>query len=274
MISAYKLADPLTPYRALRRHFPLIAQMTRREIVGRYRGSFIGLLWSFFNPLLMLAIYTFVFGVIFKSHWTGPGAEHVNFAVILFAGLNINSMFAECANRAPMLIIDNTNFVKKVVFPLEALTWSTLGSSLFHLLVSTIVLILFELIVQGSIPWTVVIFPVVVAVFLPFVAGIVWFLSSLGVFLRDLKQAIGVVTTALMFLSPIFYPIESISPTYQKLIYINPLTVIVEASRDVVVWGRLPDWQALGLYALAACLFAWFSFNWFERSRKGFADVL
>ena len=274
MISAYKLADPLTPYRALRRHFPLIAQMTRREIVGRYRGSFIGLLWSFFNPLLMLAIYTFVFGVIFKSHWTGPGAEHVNFAVILFAGLNINSMFAECANRAPMLIIDNTNFVKKVVCPLEALTWSTLGSSLFHLLVSTIVLISFELIVQGSIPWTVVIFPVVVAVFLPFVAGIVWFLSSLGVFLRDLKQAIGVVTTALMFLSPIFYPIESISPTYQKLIYINPLTVIVEASRDVVVWGRLPDWQALGLYALAACLFAWFSFNWFERSRKGFADVL
>ncbi len=274
MISNYNLAYPLAPYQALRRHFPLIVQMSRREVIGRYRGSFIGLLWSFFNPLLMLAIYTFVFGVIFKSHWTGPGAEHVNFAVILFAGLNINSMFSECANRAPMLIIDNTNFVKKVVFPLESLSWSSLGSALFHLMISTIVLLGFELVAQGAVPWTIIFFPVVVAVFLPFVAGVIWFLSSLGVFLRDLKQAIGVVTTALMFLSPIFYPIESISPRYRSLIYLNPLTVIVEASRNVIVWGRMPDWQSLGLYAVAACLFAWFAFNWFERSRKGFADVL
>ena len=274
MKSAYRLADPLVPYRALFRHFPLISQMARREVVGRYRGSFIGLLWSFFNPLLMLGIYTFVFGMIFKSHWTGPRAENVNFAVILFAGLNINSMFSECANRAPMLIVDNTNFVKKVVFPLEVLSWSTLGSALFHLLVSTVVLLVFELIVQGSIPWTMIYFPIIIVAFLPFVAGIVWFLASLGVFLRDLKQAIGVITTSLMFLAPIFYPIESISPNYRAFVYLNPLTVIVEASRDALVWGRMPDWQALGLYALTACLFAWFAFNWFERSRKGFADVL
>jgi lipopolysaccharide transport system permease protein len=274
MTSAYQLSNPLAPYRALLRHFPLIAQLAKREIIGRYRGSFIGLFWSFFNPLLMLAIYSLVFGKLFNSHWTGPGAEHVNFAVILFAGLNINSMFSECANRAPMLIVDNTNYVKKIMFPIEALSWSTLGSALFHLLVSTLVLLAFSVLVQGSVPWTVVLFPLIVAVFLPFVAGVLWLLASLGVFLRDLKQAIGIVTTALMFLAPIFYPRQLIPLPYRGLLYLNPLTVIVEASQDVLVWGHAPDWEALGFYALAACLFAWFAFNWFERSRKGFADVL
>lgn len=274
MISAYRLADPLSPYRALHRHFSLIVQMARRDVVGRYRGSFVGLLWSFFNPLLMLMIYTFVFGVIFKSRWNDRMAGHFGFAIVLFAGLNINSMFAECANRAPMLIVENTNFVKKVVFPLEILSWSTIGSALFHLLVSTAVLLVIAFFVNGSIPWTVVLFPVVVACFLPFVVGTVWLLASLGVFLRDLKQAIGIVTMALMFLAPIMYPKDFIPESYRGWMYLNPLTVIVEASRDVLVWGRPPSWIHLGLYAAFACLFAWLAFGWFERSRKGFADVL
>ncbi|HET7369213.1 MAG TPA: ABC transporter permease [Gammaproteobacteria bacterium] len=248
--------------------------MARRDVVGRYRGSFIGLFWSFFNPLLMLAIYTFVFGVIFKSRWNAQSTGHFEFAVILFAGLNINSLFAECANRAPTLIIENTNFVKKVVFPLETLSWSAVGSALFHLLISTIVLLVFALFLHGSIPWTVVLFPLVVAAFLPFVAGTIWLLASLGVFLRDLKQAIGVITSALMFLAPIFYPKELIPPQYRDLLYLNPLTAIVEASQDVLVWGREPNWSMLGLYTLASCLFAWAALAWFERTRRGFADVL
>jgi len=274
MISIYRLRDPLAPYRALVRHFVLVVQMARRDVIGRYRGSFIGLMWSFFNPLLMLAVYTFVFGLIFKARWAGQTAGHFEFAVILFAGLNVNSLFAECANRAPTLVVENTNFVKKVVFPLEVLSWTTLGSALFHLLVSTIVLLVFSLIVRGSIPWTVVYFPIVIAVFVPFMAGLIWLLSSLGVFLRDLKQAIGIITIMMMYLSPIFYPIDMIPPRYQRLLYLNPLTLIVQASRDVLVWGRSPNWIYLAVYAIAACLFAWASFAWFERTRKGFADVL
>lgn len=274
MISAYRLSNPFSPYQALLRHFALIMQMARRDVVGRYRGSFIGLFWSFFNPLLMLAIYTFVFGVIFNSRWNEQSTGHFEFAVILFVGLNIHSLFAECVNHAPTLIIENTSFVKKVVFPLETLAWSTLGSALFHLLISTIVLLIFSLMVRGTMAWTILLFPLVVLAFLPFVAGTVWLLGSLGVFLRDLKQAIGVITSALMFLAPIFYPKELIQPPYRDLLYLNPLTVIVEASRDVLVWGRMPDWGLLGLYALASCLFAWFSFTWFERTRRGFSDVL
>lgn len=234
-----------------------------------------GLFWSFFNPLFMLMIYTFVFGVIFKSRWNTQVTGHFQFAVILFAGLNINSLFAECANRAPTLILDNTNFVKKVVFPLEVLSWSTLGSALFHLMISTVVLLVISCLVNGGyVPWTVVLFPVVIACFLPFVAGTIWLLASLGVFLRDLKQAIGIITTMLMFLAPIMYPRETIPAEYRDLLYINPLTAIVEASQDVLVWGRMPDWGHLAIYLPAACLFAWFAFVWFERTRKGFADVL
>lgn len=274
MISAYRLIDPLSPYRALFRHLALVVQMARRDVVGRYRGSFVGLFWSFFNPLLMLMIYTFVFGVIFKSRWSGQADGHFQFAIILFAGLNINSMFTECANRAPTLIVENTNFVKKVVFPLETLPWSAIGSALFHLLVSTLVLLVIEWLANGAVPWTVVLFPVVVACFLPFVAGVVWLLASLGVFLRDLKQAIGVITTALMFLAPIMYPKETIPAAFRDWMYLNPLTAIVESSQNVLVWGKQPAWGILGLYTLLSMLFAWLTFAWFERSRKGFADVL
>lgn len=274
MISGYRLSDPTAPYRALFRHFALVLQMAKRDVIGRYRGSFIGLLWSFFNPLLMLAIYGFVFGYIFKSRWVGPTGGHAEFVVILFAGLNINAMFAECANRSPMLIVENTNFVKKVVFPLETLPWSTLGSALFHLAVSTLVLLVISLFADRSVPWTVVLFPVVLACFVPFLAGTMWLFASLGVFLRDLKQAVGIITVALMFTAPIMYPRTTIPAQYRHLMLLNPLTIIVESSQDVLVWGRLPNWLLLMGYSVCSCLFAWLAFVWFERTRKGFADVL
>jgi lipopolysaccharide transport system permease protein len=272
--SAYRLTDPTSPYRALTRHFALVVQMARRDVAGRYRGAFCGLLWSFFNPLLMLVIYTFVFGVIFKSRWNAQTTDPFQYAMVLFAGLNINTLFSESANRATTLVIENTNFVKRVVFPLETLSWSTLGSGLFHLCVSTIVLLSISPLVLGHVPWTVVLFPIVVVCFLPFVAGTVWMLASLGVYLRDLKQATGIVTTALMFLAPILYPAALIPERWRFALYFNPLTIVAEASQDVLIWGRLPRWDHLAAYAVIASLFAWLAFAWFERTRKGFADVV
>lgn len=272
--SAYRLIDPLSPYIALKRHFTLIVQMAKRDVAGRYRGSFAGLFWSLFNPLLMLAIYTFVFGVLFKARWSSQEIGHLQFAIILFAGLNINTLFSECANHATTLITENTNFVKRVVFPLETLSWSVLGAALFHLLVSTGVLLVMLLIANGSIPWTVVFFPLVVACFLPFVAGVVWLLASLGVFLRDLKQVVVIITVVLMYLAPIMYPATMIPAAYRHLLYLNPLTVIVEASQNVLVWGKPPLWSHLAIYTLVSCLIAWAAFAWFEQTRKGFADVV
>lgn len=274
MLTDYRLLDPLSPYRALVRHFGLVVQMAKRDVAARYRGSFMGLFWTFFNPLLMLAIYTFVFGVIFKARWDTQVTSHIAYALILFAGLNVSTMFSECAGKASTLIVDNTNFVKKVVFPLESLSWSVLGAALFHLLISTVALLVIELIAIHSIPWTVVLFPIVVAVFLPFVAGTIWLLASFGVFLRDLKQAIAIITAAMLFLAPIFFPMSMIPGKYRILLYLNPLTVIAMASQNVLFLGRMPRWDHLGLYLLVACLFAWASFAWFQRTRKGFADVI
>ena len=272
--SAYRLLDPLSPYIALKRHFTLIVQMAKRDVASRYRGSFMGLFWSFFNPLLMLAIYTFVFGVIFKARWNVHVTSHIAFAIILFAGLNVSMMFTECANRASTLIVDNTNFVKKVVFPLETLSWSVLGAALFHLLIATVALLAIELIATHHLPWTVLLFPIVIAVFLPFMAGTIWLLASLGVFFRDLKQAIAIVTTAMMFLAPIMYPMSMIPGQYRIFLYLNPLTVIAMASQNVLFLGELPRWDHLALYFVVSCLFAWLAFAWFEKTRKGFADVV
>lgn len=270
----YRLIDPLSPYRAFFRHSELIIQMARRDVASRYKGSFMGIFWSFFNPLFMLFIYTFVFGVIFRARWNTEATGHFGFALILFAGLNISTFFTECANRAATLIIDNTNFVKKVVFPLETLAWSVLGAALFHLAISTVALLAIALCVNGGIPWTVILFPLVVICFLPFVAGSIWLLASLGVFLRDLKQVIVIATMALMYLAPILYPMTMIPERFRVFLYFNPLTIIAIASRDVLIWGVMPNWLNLAIYMLVSCLFAWAAFVWFEKTRKGFADVL
>lgn len=272
--SAYRLADPQSPYLALTRHFALVMKLARRDVAGRYRGSYAGLLWAFLNPMLMLAIYTFVFGVLFKSRWNGAATNHFQYAMVLFAGLNISAFFAECANRATTLVIEHANFVKRVVFPLETLAWSTVGSALFHLFVSTAVLLLVSPFVMGGVAWTALLFPIVVACFLPFVAGSVWLLASLGVYLRDLKQVVGIATTALLFLAPILYPNTLVPVRFRDWLYVNPLTVIAEASQNTLVWGRPPTWSHLGIYVLVSGLFAWLAFAWFEQTRKGFADVV
>ncbi|MGS1013936.1 ABC transporter permease [Rhodanobacter sp. UC4450_H17] len=271
---AYRLADPSSPYRALSRHFSLIVQIARRDVAKRYRGSFAGLFWTFFNPMLMLVIYTFVFGVIFNGRWNDRVTGHFQYAIVLFAGLNINAVFSECANRATTLIEENANYVKRVLFPLEALSWSTLGAALFHLIVSTVALLTLSLIINQHIPWTVVFFPVVVTCFLPFMAGAIWLLASLAVYLRDIRQVVSLITVALMFLAPILYPKEMIPENYRYLLYLNPLTVIAEASQDVLLWGKPPVWSHLAAYTLVSSIFAWGSFAWFEQTKKGFADVL
>jgi lipopolysaccharide transport system permease protein len=248
--------------------------MAWREVVGRYRGSLLGVLWSFFNPLLLLLVYTFVFGHIFKTRWGLPNEGTAEFAILLFVGLIVHSFFAECANRAPSLIVSNPNFVKKVVFPLETLTWVAVGGALFHSLVSTTVLLIAVALVLGRIPFTVIAFPLVLLAFLPAVAGTVWLLSSLGVYLRDLQQGVGIFTLALLFLAPVFYPSTMLAQPYRDLLSLNPLTFVIEQSREVLIWGHWPDWLGLALYAALASLFAWLSFWWFQRSRVGFADVL
>ncbi|MFM8333413.1 MAG: ABC transporter permease [Candidatus Methylumidiphilus sp.] len=202
----------------------LICTLVKREVIGRYRGSMLGILWSFFNPVLMLAVYTFVFSIVFKARWTGGSESRAEFALVLFAGLLVFNLFSECVNRAPSLILANANFVKKVVFPLEILPLVILGSALFHMSISLAVWLLFFLAFFG-IPYMAAMFlPLVLLPLLLMTIGISWILASLGVYLRDVSQIVSVLTSTLMFLSPIFYPLSSLPPQYQSILKLNPLT--------------------------------------------------
>jgi lipopolysaccharide transport system permease protein len=253
----------------------LIIQMTRREIAIRYRGSWIGLAWSFVNPALMLLVYTFVFSVVFKARWgIDPNESRVDFAIILFAGMIVFGLFGDMLNRAPGLIISNINYVKKVVFPLEILPWVSLGSMLFHSIISLIVLLLTQLFIKGNLPWTLVFFPLVLAPLILASLGIAWFLASIGVFVRDIGHITGVITTVLMFTSAVFYPIENLPEAYQPWLRLNPLVLIITESRKVLVFGNQPDWLVLGLTLILGFMIASGGFWWFQKTRKGFADVI
>lgn len=259
---------------SLCRNRQLILQMTKREIAGRYKGSVLGLAWSFFNPIFMLVVYTFVFSVIFRSRWGIDGESKTAFAVMLFTGMIVASLFGEILNRAPGLIVGNVNYVKKVVFPLEVLPLVSTATALFHGAISLMVLLCAVLLLQGQLHWTVILVPVVILPLAILATGLAWFAASLGVFLRDVGQFTAIVVTVLMFLAPVFYPMTAVPEAFAPFILLNPLTFIIEQARGVLILGRAPDWLGLAVYFLVSLGIAWSGFAWFQKTRKGFADVL
>lgn len=266
---------PTAMFTSLWRNRQLIQQLTRREIAARYRGSLIGLAWSFINPLLMLFVYTFVFSVVFEARWgTGATESRADFAIILFTGMIVFGIFADMVNRAPWQIVSNTNYVKKVVFPLEILSWVSLGSVLFHSLVSLVALLLVQYIINSSLPWTVVLFPLVLLPLIFASLGAAWFLAALGVYVRDIGQITTVFTTVLMFVSAVFYPVNALPELYQAWLRLNPLVIIITESRKVLIFGNLPDWSWWSITLLVGLAMAIAGFWWFQKTRKGFADVL
>ncbi|KQP17279.1 ABC transporter permease [Pseudorhodoferax sp. Leaf265] len=260
---------------SIHRNRHLVLQLAKREVVGRYKGSFLGMTWSFFNPVLMLAVYTFVFSVAFKARW-GAGTEEgkAQFAIVLFVGLMVHGLLSEVLNRAPALVLANANLVKKVVFPLEILPLVSVLAALFHCMVSLGVLLAAILFFTGYLHWSVILAPLVFLPLLVLTTGLAWILASLGVYLRDVSQTVGIVTSAMMFLAPVFYPVTALPQSMQSWLFLNPLTFIIEQARLVLIWGSAPDWLGLGVYMLVAVLVAWAGYAWFQKTRKGFADVL
>lgn len=256
-------------------HRTLIYQFAKREILGRYRGSLLGIGWSFVTPLMMLAVYTFVFVGVFKARW--PGAESAGggeFALQIFAGLLAFNFFSEVLNRAPRLILDQPNLVKKVVFPLEILPWVSVLSGIFHLLLSTCVLVIGAFLVRGEISFSLIALPLVLLPFTLLLLGLSWLLAALGVFVRDIGQMMGLLLNLLMFLSPIFYSLNSLPPKMRFLMLANPMTLIIEEIRATVLAGLWPDWMALALYGFLSLGVAAVGAAFFGMTRKGFADVL
>jgi len=274
-VSVKRFLNPIRIALHLWQYRYLIYQFTWREVTGRYKGSFIGLGWSFIQPLVMLCVYTFVFSVIFKAKWgAGPDEGRAAFALTLFMGMITFGIFAEAANSAPLLVLSNVNYVKKVVFPLEILPFANLLSSLINALFSLVVLLVGILIVYHRIHWTVILLPLVWLPLIFFTLGCGYFLASLGVFIRDVSTTVSILTTILFFLTPIFYPVTAIPQRFRFFFQINPLAVFVEDSRRVVLWGIPPDWSWFFCGLIFSVLVFVFGFAWFMKSKKAFADVI
>ena len=269
------LLNPAQMVRNLWKHRNLIWQFTRREIESKYRGSFLGFFWLVIYPLIQLLIYTFIFGVVFQARWGRHAAESLTqFALILFCGLTAFNIFSETISHAAGMITGVPNYVKKVVFPLEILPVCRLGTALFQGLVNIVIVLIANVIISHTIQWTVVLLPLV---FLPLIflsLGIGWFLSSFGVFLRDINLFIGLVIQILFYGAAIFYPIENVPAFAQSIIHLNPLASIVTNFRRVLIWGLLPSWLGLSLWLLVTVIIMVSGYAWFMKTKAAFADVI
>ncbi len=256
------------------RYRSLIRRLTARKIQSHYRGSRLGVLWALFHPLLMLSVYTFVFSVVFQARWDPSDDGDAEFALFVFSGMILYAIFSKCVNEAPTLMAVHQTYIKQVVFPAEVLAWVSLLAALFDFVVGWILLMVFHLVVLGPPPLTAIFLPLVLCPVLLMTLGAVWLLASLGVFLKDVSHVVGVATTALFFLSPIFYPISSVPEPLRPYYALNPFASVLEMSRASLFYGTPPDWPTLGALVGVAWLGAWLGYLWFMKTKGSFADLL
>jgi len=273
--SAWTYANPVCAWRFLWRQRNLILQLTRMDLAQRYRGSFLGAAWTVLTPLLVLTIYTFVFNVILKARWgVNPNEGRLEFALALFCGLLIYGVFSECAVVAPTVVVNNRNYVKKTVFPLEALLAVNLGSALARAGVGLVILSIGTVIVTGRVEWTLVFLPAVLVPLALLTLGVSWFLAALGVFVRDIAQTVSLVVQLAFFLAPIVYPMSSVPAFVRPFIYANPFTHMINAARGAAMWGQVPQLFSVVFATLFAVVVFQAGFMFFMKSRRAFADVL
>ncbi|HEY1035585.1 MAG TPA: ABC transporter permease [Pseudoxanthomonas sp.] len=264
----------LSPFAALIRHRALIRELTRREVDGRYRGASLGMLWALVSPFLMLCIYAIAFGTVLGGRWPEVRATDTPFSIVLFAGMIPYFVLAECMVRSTELVIANPSYVKRVVFPLEILPWPMIFSALFHCLMNVIVFLAMRMAMEHRFEWTVLYMPAVILPIALVGLGVAWFISSLSVYVRDLRQMMGLASMAILFLSSVMIPLATVPQKYKAIFMLNPLSFIAEQSRAVLIWGQAPDWAGLGWHVAAALAFLYAGYAWFLSTKRGFADVL
>ena len=224
--------------------------------------------------MLTLLIYTFVFSVVFKAKFDGGSDSRGEFALLLLAGMVVFNLFSECVNNASGMILNNPNFVKKVVYPIEVIAVVNLFVGLIQAFVWLAMWGLGHVVMVGIPPVTALLAPFVMLLICPMILGATWVLGSLSVYLRDVGQIVGIMTMAMLFLSPIFYPLSALPGFLQSVLYFNPLTFVIESLRQVLYFGQLPELIPSIAYLSVSLLIGWLGFYWFQKTRRGFADVL
>lgn len=254
----------------------LIGILARREIQGRYRGSVLGMAWPVITPLLMLTVFTLVFGVVFESRWaTAATAEPTGmFALRLFAGMLVHGLLAEALGKAPTLVTSQPGYVTKVVFPLEALGWVSLLAAVFHFAIGMALLVVVNGIWGTGFAPAQLALPAIIAPYLLLLLGLGWMLAGLAVYVRDIGQAVGPLVMVTMFLGPVFFPRASMPDALQPWLLLNPVTVPIEQARAALFDAAWPDAGTMAVYWLAAVLVYAAGLWMFSTLKRGFADVL
>ena len=269
------LIDITGPIRAAASHRSLLWQFTKRNISVHYRGSMLGLVWSFVHPLMMLCVYTFVFSVVFKARWgTDINGGRGAFAIVMFCGMALYSSFSESISNCCRVVTDNPNLVKKVIFPLEILPLAQTLSTFILGLVWFILLFFGTIFIFGKLSFTMLLLPLILLPLFLFTLGVSYFVASFGVYVRDTSYMVQVILQILFFMTPIFYPIDAVPERFRWPLQLNPLTILIEEARKVFLYGKLPNWVFLGCAFLASVIVLQLGFVWFSKTKKGFADVL
>jgi lipopolysaccharide transport system permease protein len=270
--------NPVSIFRTLFHNRELIWNMTKREIKSTYQGSFLGVLWTLILPIMMLLIYTFVFSVVFQAKWSGTGVAQQTprgeYALILFAGLTPFNFFSAVINRAPGMVLAVPNYVKKVIFPLEILPIVVSGAALFTSFINIGLILIGSLLIYHTIPLSLWMLPFAYIPLILLTLGLAWFLASLGVFIRDVSQAISIIVQILFFMSPIFYSADAVPKSLKLIVTINPLSSVIDSFRRVLIWNQWIDWPVWGIVTLISALIAILGYAWFSATKKGFADVI
>lgn len=274
-IPLIKLLNPASPFQSLWASRELLLQIVQRDIKSRYRASMFGLFWMLATPLFMLAVYTFVFSVIFKARWGDSfGDSTTAFALVIFCGFSLFNIFSEGISTACTVITGNQNFVKKVVFPLEILPVASVLTALAFGLIWLSILVFGILIFVHKIYLSALCLPLILIPFVLLSTGLAWFLASVGTFFRDMQHAIGIILQALFFMSPVIYPLEMVPKGLRPVFRINPLTTVIEQSRNILLFGAWPDWLKLAILTVASLIIFQMGYVWFMKTKRGFADVI
>ncbi|HVG31170.1 MAG TPA: ABC transporter permease [Pyrinomonadaceae bacterium] len=261
------------PLRELPGRYELVRSLAKKELAAKYRGSALGFAWAMLTPAVMIAIYTFIFAGLFGARFGAQGSAW-DYALYLFCGLLPWTAFQESAQGAATVIVSHANLVKRVVFPLEALPVSQVLAAHATQMFGTVVLVVATVVIRRELHASLLWLPALVVPQLLFVLGASWFVASLGVFLRDTAQAIGLVLVAWFFLTPIIYPEQVVPARYQRFVGLNPFATLVANYRRVILEGSPPDWRGLAYFTLVAVVVFLAGYWWFAKSRKNFADVI
>jgi lipopolysaccharide transport system permease protein len=267
----------------IRTHLDLIRQFSSREVIERHKGAYLGVAWNIVNPLITLAIYTFVFGYVFQQRWkeaapggeggaVGAGGMTVAFVLPFFVGHAVFHFFSECMNRAPSVVAARPNLVRKVVFPVEILPVVSVVSAAVYPLVCVPCFLIAQLVLTGRLQATALLLPAVVAPLVFLCMAMSWVLAAVGVFVRDVRHMVVVLTQLIMFLTPVFYSVDRIPAAWRWVYGLNPLAIVIENARNVLLWGKMPNWIELGVLTAISLVATQVAYAIFMHMRRGFAD--